>query len=628
MKTYLFYPSNDVQDSCYKGGAVVYHQIGVFEQPVGQNDFYMLINGETVIKNGYSLYPTECIVTEEFNSEFSCTIKHPIDPFGAWKRLKCYNILRVPYPVRGSKDQSQLFIILSRDVSKNEHGEITITCTAYHIWYYLNFLIGNVEWNEEESAKNAAQIMAATMTAAYTKNLRDYGFEDAGKILYSFSQHTDDTDTFPIEAVNFKDRLGNATVCDVVINGLIPVAGHELYRDNFYFSLEKRRESAAGSMEKPAFRIAYSENIKSISVSENYEESKEKMCFSIGENEEQNSNVLSIKDSFSPFALPYVGVYSTSSLENAIAEFKNINHPIVSYQIDFLDLKSSVFFKDAVIGNSFDVGDIGTVYDTTIGISTTQMITRREYDVIRGEITNITLGNVSESVYGMRTPSYATGGSTISKQVTEEYDLFLRINVSGMTRIYFALSNVSGSFQLSWWDGVSTPFDANNGRFSVRKYIPIGTDEIWIGIKLLNGNIDKPYSQILGFRSSDGNVPNIVTTFYAVSMSKKVFDLEGLFSDAASSEPRRDIVQTVSFTNAVKSIKSETFAWQRRLSTIYFNGTLSEFNVLSHPGQGENDFYSWFTGTHNGEVAVPYGTIAIICNDGEIKMNKKKPEEG
>lgn len=84
-------------------------------------------------------------------------------------------------------------------------------------------------------------------------------------------------------------------------------------------------------MEKPAFRIAYSENVKSISVSENYEESKEKMCFSIGENEEQNSNVLSIKDSFSPFALPYVGVYSTSSLENAIAEFKNINHPIVSY---------------------------------------------------------------------------------------------------------------------------------------------------------------------------------------------------------------------------------------------------------------------------------------------------------
>ena len=228
----------------------------------------------------------------------------------------------------------------------------------------------------------------------------------------------------------------------------------------------------------------------------------------------------------------------------------------------------------------------------------------------------------------MRTPSYATGGSTISKQVTEEYDLFLRINVSGMTRIYFALSNVSGSFQLSWWDGVSTPFDADNGRFSVRKYIPIGTDEIWIGIKLLNGNIDKPYSQILGFRSSDGNVPHIVTTFYAVSMSKKVSDLEGLFSDAAASEPRRDIVQTVSFTNAIKSIKSETFAWQRRLSTIYFNGTLSEFNVLSHPGQGENDFYSWFTGTHNGEVAVPYGTIAIICNDGEIKMNKKKPEEG
>ena len=102
-----------------------------------------------------------------------------------------------------------------------------------------------------------------------------------------------------------------------------------------------------------------------------------------------------------------------------------------------------------------------------------------------------------------------------------------------MTRIYFALSNVSGSFQLSWWDGVSTPFDTDNGRFSVRKYIPIGTDEIWIGIKLLNGNIDKPYSQILGFRSSDGNVPNIVTTFYAVSMSKKVSDLEGLCKQSA-----------------------------------------------------------------------------------------------
>ena len=41
---------------------------------------------------------------------------------------------------------------------------------------------------------------------------------------------------------------------------------------------------------------------------------------------------------------------------------------------------------------------------------------------------------------------------------------------------------------------------------------------------------------------------------------------------------------------------------------------------------GENDFYSWFTGTFNGQTAVPYGAIDIICNDGTITMNKKNPE--
>lgn len=73
------------------------------------------------------------------------------------------------------------------------------------------------------------------------------------------------------------------------------------------------------------------------------------------------------------------------------------------------------------------------------------------------------------------------------------------------------------------------------------------------------------------------------------------------------------------------SIKSSVFAWHP-LSTIYYDGTISEFNMLSYPGMGENDFYSWFTGTFNGQTAIPYGTIDIICNDGTITMNKKNPE--
>ncbi len=123
------------------------------------------------------------------------------------------------------------------------------------------------------------------MNSAYTTNLKEYGFENTGKILYTFRYHADDTENFPLESVNFKNKLGDASVCDIIINGLISVTGYELYRNNFYFSVQKRREKAVGSAEHPAFRIAYSENIKAITVSENYESSKEKMRFSIGSSE-------------------------------------------------------------------------------------------------------------------------------------------------------------------------------------------------------------------------------------------------------------------------------------------------------------------------------------------------------
>lgn len=598
------------------------HQIGVFEQPAVQNDFYMPLNGNLVLKNGYPLYPTECIVTEEFNSEFSCTLKHPIDPYGAWKHLKCYNILRVPYQVRDEQEKSQLFIILSREINKNEHGEIVITCVAYHIWYYLNFLVGNIAWTDS-SAKNAAQVLSATMNSAYTTNLREYGFENAGKILYTFRYHADDTENFPLESVDFKNKLGDASVCDIIINGLISVTGYELYRNNFYFSVRKRREKAVGSAENPAFRIAYSENIKAITVSENYESSKEKMRFSIGSSEEQ-TNILSIKDTFSPFVMPYIGTYSTDSLESAIAEFKNINHPVVSYQIYFLDLKNSVFYKDAVIGDHFDVGDIGIVYDATIGVSTTQMITRKEYDAIKDEILSLTLGNVSESVYGMRTPSYAAGGTIASTQTTYDWDIFIRIApAANVQYIHFRLKDLNAEapipYKLVWWDGETiiydgTPTETGN-TITYKKYIPIGTEEIWIGIKV-DADLYRPKFQIIG----TGNNVTKVTGHYSIKLSSNIKSIDDMYT---YDDPHE--LKIISMTNTITSIKSSVFAWQP-LSTIYYDGTISEFNLLAHPGMGENDFYSWFTGTFNGQTAVPYGTIDIICNDGTITMNKKNPE--
>ncbi len=232
--------------------------------------------------------------------------------------------------------------------------------------------------------------------------------------------------------------------------------------------------------------------------------------------------------------MPYIGTYSTDILESAIAEFKNINHPVVSYQIDFLDLKNSIFYKNAVIGDHFDVGDIGAVYDATIGVSTIQMITRKEYDAIKGEILSLTLGNVSESVYGMRTPSYAAGGTIASTQTTYDWDVFIQIApAANVQYIHFRFRDLNVNapipYKLVWWDGETITYDGipteTGNTITYKKYIPIGTEEIWIGIKV-DADLYRPKFQIIG----TGNNVTKVTGHYSIRLSSKIKSIDDMYT--------------------------------------------------------------------------------------------------
>ncbi len=365
------------------------------------------------------LNPTVC--TSLHNDErWDVELRHPLDDWGKWKNLLANNILKI---------DGQLFRIDISEPAIGESGREMYVHAKHITCDMADMLITFATF----PGGDAARFMDFCFSSVFPADLPGYEY-------YSFEGYSD------IRTVLGPDELVNTTVWAAMVgadNCLKNRYGGELYRDNFYFSINQRMQYAKDN----AFCLRYSLDMVKIQQRVDYSD----VCTNL-ECYDNFGNYWAVATIAPTFALhhPIVRMvqFNYSEFEGAMerlaadgmAYWQTVNTPKVTYEIQIAYLRRDPRYKDFVGLQNYNYGDSGTIYCPELDISTTQRITEVEKDELTGDITRMLLGNLRES---LSRPTYM--GSTISsgrsiedKQNRANQNAIMSQSISGMEQ--FAIS--------------------------------------------------------------------------------------------------------------------------------------------------------------------------------------------
>lgn len=345
------------------------------------------------------LTPTACSITEELNGLYELELEHPVDAEGAWKSIIDLNII---------KACGQLFRIYRKIKSMDSSGNFFVKVNARHIFYDLNDrLLLDIRTPEY----NGQGIISFLLSSAYKVDKQPMG--------YDFSGASDITDTY------YSEYYNNVSIVSALLgaeNSFISSLGGELYRDNFEFSINKRREHS----EDNAFSIIYGRDMLAIEETVDYSD----ICTyliavdNFGSVRHQWWKYENSTSAYFPHAvikyLQFNYDDASTSVERLIRDsrtyFEAHCFPDINYSVTFANLKNTELYKDFLNLQKCEIGDTGLVYHEELGISTVQKVIRKTVDVITGETTSIELGKLRGSF--TRTPttySISSGNSEADK---------------------------------------------------------------------------------------------------------------------------------------------------------------------------------------------------------------------
>ena len=365
------------------------------------------------------LNPTVC--TSLHNDErWDVELRHPLDDWGKWKNLLANNILKI---------DGQLFRIDISEPAIGESGREMYVHAKHITCDMADMLITFATF----PGGDAARFMDFCFSSVFPADLPGYEY-------YSFEGYSD------IRTVLGPDELVNTTVWAAMVgadNCLKNRYGGELYRDNFYFSINQRMQYAKDN----AFCLRYSLDMVKIQQRVDYSD----VCTNL-ECYDNFGNYWAVATIAPTFALhhPIVRMvqFNYSEFEGAMerlaadgmAYWQTVNTPKVTYEAQIASLRRDPRYKDFVGLQNYNYGDSGTIYCPELDISTTQRITEVEKDELTGDITRMLLGNLRES---LSRPTYM--GSTISsgrsiedKQNRANQNAIMSQSISGMEQ--FAIS--------------------------------------------------------------------------------------------------------------------------------------------------------------------------------------------
>jgi hypothetical protein len=327
------------------------------------------------------LSPTTCMVTEQLNGEFSVTLEHPKDVEGKWEFLREWNIIKV---------FGQLFIIQKIcDNWRNRSGSVTVW--AEHITYQLQ-----ESWLFPGTPVGAIVPVTGEGLLHNIVTLINEGFDMSHMTYYIWTVRSDidvppefhDWDSLEDGATPYAMLLGG--------NGFVAKFGGELYRDNFYFSINKRMENSDDN----AFELRVGKNLTG--VQKTIDLSTAAFYFR-GYDNYGSSFSVSWAEATLPRAFPRTIVrsqqfsYSEPDFDrlarDTMSHFGRYCAPLISYDVTVKDATNNPDFKMFVNRDRLKVGDKGKVWDVDLGGYTVLEITKTVTNAITGEVEEVTFGS-------------------------------------------------------------------------------------------------------------------------------------------------------------------------------------------------------------------------------------------
>lgn len=329
------------------------------------------------------LCPTSGRIIEELNGEYSLSFTHPRDTDNKWQYVLEMNVV---------KALGQLFVIQKVDEVQSG-GSGYVSAYAEHITYTLND-----KW-----------IFPPVTIAGYNgQTLIDSIMEQATDLGYDWQTTYDFDVTTDLNAPEgFRDWYEMAegvTPYEMLIggNGFVAKLGGELYRDNFHMSINSRMEGARDN----AFELAIGYNLTGIKRTVDLTT----FCtylrgYDVSNGDYDNWFAVGWDPSTLPRPYPREVVRSTNfyfdhpeyaeegQLERETMLFFNQNcAPLVSYELNVVDLRRNPDYKMFSNNYRFKVGDKGRVWDERLQAWLELEITRTEHDIITGDCVKVVIG--------------------------------------------------------------------------------------------------------------------------------------------------------------------------------------------------------------------------------------------
>lgn len=407
-----------------------YITVHAFDTP--QADF----EKESIDGNGLAiLLPTVCTITEELNGTYEMYMEHPLDPEGRWKLLEVDNII---------KAGGQLFRIKSRKTKMNSNGEKVRSVNCLHIWYDL-------------AGKACPSYTAYNFSAwFFVKNLHLilndpsddnwYNFNDASgwyRPYDFFKGFSTDCGTDEPGMVVAYAHIEPANMVNAVIgseSSFVNVFSKEvdgetitpeLYRDNFKWSLNWRRQGAVDN----AFSIVH--KVDMTDIEEVYDTSN----YYTHVNAISNiPGAATIEDFVRGWGSkehvpmqPKVKIVKfqynaeeTADYEQAVNRFRldyrryfrSVTKPRLTLKCNYAELSDTDLYRDYIAAKHCNVGDSGTVYCEDLGINQVLKVIRKKIDLINKDNVEITFGSKLASI---TSPEYMSQTINNSKFVNANY---------------------------------------------------------------------------------------------------------------------------------------------------------------------------------------------------------------
>lgn len=329
--------------------------------------------------NGLAILDPSACESWHDDDRWDIELTHPMDNWGKWKNLLCDNVLLV---------DGQLFRIDRYDpkISSSEHS---VTVHARHI---TEDMAGQLIWESSFEGGTATDFMNFAFNNTVDPWLPEQGIQH-----YHFTANTD------INVESGADEYNNVSLWAAMVgadNSFMHKYGGELYRNNFYFSLNSRMENAKDN----AFNLNYRLDMVEI---------EQIIDFS------DFATELWTKDNWGNYWRMYWGglecdvhhprirgaVFNYPEFEgsaerldhDSTALWETMDFPKVSYKVKMANIRKDPRYADFLRLQELSYGDTGTITCAELDISTTQKIVSVHRNELTGEIIDMTLGNIQES---------------------------------------------------------------------------------------------------------------------------------------------------------------------------------------------------------------------------------------